>query len=170
MNRIIASLITGSLMLTQAAQGEDSVTTSAFGMDQARSCIAQGNELDEASKQLQSIEQHKNDLASKIHYLEGVVKERKTLIESLDKRNYQQNNQNYNELVEQYESLSQEHRDTISQYNQQHKRHLEQYNKINQLDQQFAQSCLKNINLTADIYRQACTGDDSRWCSAFSFN
>ncbi len=141
-----------------------------FSLEMARACIQLNSDLGLASQQMLSTESTKSELASKIHYLEGVIEERRRLIEQLDQVATEQNNENYNQLVQQYEDLTTERRIAIAEYNETHQRHVTQHNSVIRLEQRFNRQCLQNISLTEEVYREACKDQHVRWCSAFNFN
>lgn len=141
-----------------------------FSLEMAHTCIQLNNDLGLASQQMLSTEAAKAELASKIRYLDGVIAERRRLIEKLDQVATQQNNENYNQLITQYEDLTEERRLAISEYNTSHELHISQHNSVVRLEQRFNSQCLQNIILTEDVYREACKDQQVRWCSAFSFN
>ncbi len=170
MNRITTGLLISSLLLSSALLAAEPGSKSDFSLADARDCIRLNKDLNLASQQMLSTEKLKAELASKVSYLEKVIKERRTLIEQLDQRHYQQNNDNYNQLIEQFESLRAERKDTIRQYNTQHELHVSQHNSVVRLEQRFSADCLSNISLSETVYQQACAAEDVRWCSAFEFN
>ncbi len=141
-----------------------------FSLEMAQACINLNKELMLASQQMLDTEQTKAHLASKVHYLEGVIEERRQLIDTLDQRHTQANNENYNQLVTQYEDLSEERLDAISEYNKIHDQHVVQHESVVRLEQRFSSQCLYDIVLTEEIYTQACQYESVRWCKAFSFN
>lgn len=143
---------------------------STFTLEMANSCISLNKDLKLASEQMIRTENLKSELASKIHYLDGVISERRQLIEKLDQRNTQQNNDNYNQLVSQYEELTDERRQALGVYNQQHDLHVSQHDSVIRLEQRFSSRCLYGIALTEDVYRTACGDSQIRWCTAFNFN
>ena len=159
------------LILTGSALGSNSTfAEQAFSLDMARACIQLNSDLGLASQQMLATESSKAELASKIRYLEGVIEERRSLIEELDRVATQQNNENYNQLVTQYEDLTEERRRAIADYNDTHERHVSQHNSVIRLEQRFNNQCLQNISLTEDVYREACKDQQVRWCNAFNFN
>ncbi len=166
MLRIIHPL--GMLILLSAPTS--ATASQPFSLDNARACIQLNKDLALAREQMLETEQEKAHLASKVHYLEGAIEERRSLINRLDQRNTQSNNENYNQLVSQYEDLSEERQDTIDDYNQTHDRHVVQHDSVVRLEQRFSSECLYEITLTEDIYTEACKFEDVRWCKAFSFN
>ena len=148
----------------------DSDAPATITMEQAKTCIALNKDLNLASQQLIHTESEKSQLASRIHYLDDTLEERRRLIEKLDRVNTQQNNENYNQLVSQYEDLRDERRNTITQYNTKHELHISQHNSVIRLEQRFNADCLYNISIVRDIYEQACQQESVRWCTAFDFN
>lgn len=166
MNRITTGFIVSSLLVTNTLQAAEPE----FNLANARDCIRLNKDLNLASQQMLRTEKEKAELASKVRYLEKVIEERRLLIKQLDQRRYQENNDNYNQLIEQFESLRAERKDTIRQYNTQHELHVSQHNSVIRLEQRFSSTCLSNISLSESVYRQACESEDVRWCSAFNFN
>ena len=141
-----------------------------FTLEMANSCISLNKDLKLASEQMIKTETQKSELASKVHYLDGVIGERRNLIEKLDQRNTQHNNDNYNQLISQYEDLTEERRQAIDVYNRQHDLHVSQHDSVIRLEQRFSSQCLYGITLTEDVYRTACGDSQLRWCEAFNFN
>lgn len=141
-----------------------------FTLEMAQSCIVLNRDLKLAREQMIRTESLKSELASKVHYFDGVISERRHLIERLDQRNTQQNNDNYNQLISQYEDLTEERRQALSEYNQQHDLHVSQHDSVIRLEQRFSSQCLYGIILTEDVYRTACGDSQIRWCTTFNFN
>ncbi len=157
---------------TLMASSLANANASEFTLEQASRCILLNKDLNLASSQLIKTETKKAEMASKIHYLERIINERRTLIEQLDQIATHENNKNYNQLVLQFENLTQERRESIADYNQQHQLHIVQHESVIRLEQRFTSQCLNNIQLSESVYQQACDQQttDIRWCQAFSFD
>lgn len=170
MNRILFTFFSlFASLLPQAAVAESDNAT--FTLEMATRCILLNKDLSLASSQLLNTENKKAEITSKIRYLERVIEERRALIEELDQVSTYQNNDNYNQLVEQFENLTEEKRETLKGYNKQHQLHVIQHESVIRLEQRFNKQCLNNISLPEDIYQQACESETAtvRWCQAFSF-
>ena len=140
-------------------------------LEMANHCILLNKDLNTASQQLIKTETEKAEIASKIRYLDGAIDQRHALINQLDQTPDQQNNENYNQLIQQFENLTEERRETISDYNQQHQLHVIQHESVIRLEQRFNKKCLSNISIAEATYSKACEDELSsvRWCQAFSF-
>ena len=140
-----------------------------FTLDQAFACIQLNKDLQLASQQMLQTENSKAHISSKISYLDGAIQERRDLIEKLDQTPSQDNNENYNQLVTQYENLVEERRDDIGKYQQIHQLHITQHESVIRLEQRFSQTCLTDIVISEEIYTQACQQQQVRWCTVFNF-
>lgn len=173
---LIISLFSYGLLCHFGLQAADSSghqapsSLSDFTPQMALACIQLNKDLNLASQQMIGTETHKSELASKIRYLDEQIEERRRLIESLDQRHSQQNNKNYNQLVQQFNDLSDERKTTLRDYNHQHSLHLSQHNSVIRLEERLNQQCFQNIRLDQTVYQEACVGEAVRWCSAFEFN
>lgn len=170
MYRILYTLIYMALTITPISTTANSASHE-LTLEMANHCILLNKDLNKASQQLIKTETEKAELASKIRYLDGAIDQRHTLINQLDQVPSQQNNENYNQLIQQFEDLTEERRETISDYNQQHQLHMIQHESVIRLEQRFNSKCLNNINIAEAIYSQACEEQlpSVRWCQAFSF-
>jgi len=171
------SILTGTYIICLSAYANSdnrsqatSQDDNAFTRQQAFMCIQLNKDLNLASQQLLETESQKAFTKSKIVYLQGAIKERRKLIEELDQRHNQQNNDNYNQLVTQYEDLAEEKKETVDQFNQQQEMHIVQHNSVIRLEERFSSKCLEQIVITQELYTEVCKLEDVRWCSAFSFN
>lgn len=138
--------------------------------DFALSCIQLNKDMNLASKQMLETEMNKAHLKSKINYLQDETSKRRNIIEDLDKKNNQENNNNYNQLVTQFEDLLEERKQTINLYNEQHQLHVAQYDSVVRLEQRFSNNCLQQVQITKELYKDVCQFEDVRWCKAFSFS
>lgn len=168
------SILTMTYILSgSSAFAEDAVSTlenGPFNKQKAYMCIQLNKDMNLTSQQMIETETEKSNISSKIRYLQGAISERRDLIEDLDQRNYQQNNDNYNQLVEQYESLVDEKAETVVLYNEQQQLHLTQHNSVVRLEQRFNSQCLQQVEITQQLYKEVCQLEEVRWCSAFNFN
>lgn len=158
------------LSLAQASELSDSNTQGPFTKQRAYMCIELNKELNLASQQMIATENSKSHTKSKILYLQDAIKERRDLIEELDQRNYQQNNDNYNKLYNQYESLVEEKKETVNLFNQQQALHTSQHNSVIRLEQRFSSQCLNQVEISQQLYNEVCELEKVRWCSAFNFD
>lgn len=164
----ITYCLSGSLVM--ANESTNSPTTGPFTKQKAEMCIQLNKDMNLASQQMLQTESDKAHLKSKIVYLQGAIKERRDLIEDLDQRNYQENNDNYNQLVDQYEGLVEEKSETIELFNNKQQLHVSQHNSVVRLEQRFSAQCLEEVEITQQLYSEVCKLEEVRWCSAFSFN
>lgn len=166
-------LMGSSLLLNSSAFATNSqrFENSAYiNEQQALNCIQLNKDLNLASKQMLDSEANQSHLKSKIFYLDNEINQRRNLIEELDQRSYQGNNENYNQLVQQYEDMSDERQNTVSTYNEEHQRYLTQHESVIRLEQRFSNQCLHSIQITAELHTKVCQFSDVRWCKAFNFN
>lgn len=164
----ITYILSGSLVFANEAQ--NTLKQGPFTKQKAEMCIQLNKDVNLASQQMLQTESDKAHLKSKIQYLQGAIKERRDLIEELDQRNYQQNNENYNKLVGQYEDLVEEKSETIELFNEKQQLHVTQHNSVVRLEQRFSAQCLEQVEITQQLYHEVCKLENVRWCSAFSFN
>jgi len=163
----ISYLLTFSAFASNSPQADISTY---INEQQALTCIQLNKDLNLASKQMLDSEANQAHLKSKIFYLDDEINQRRNLIEELDQRHYQENNQNYNQLVQQYEDLSDERQNTVRTYNEEHQRYLTQHESVVRLEQRFSNQCLQNIEITEALHARVCQLEDIRWCRAFNFN
>lgn len=141
-----------------------------FTKQKAYMCIQLNKDMNLASEQMLNTESEKYTLKSKIHYLQNAIQERRNLIDELDQRNHQQNNDNYNKLITQYEDLLTEKTETIDLFNHQQELHITQHNSVVRLEERFSSKCLEQVEITQQLYNEVCELENIRWCSAFNFN
>lgn len=153
-----------------ANEAQSPLNTGPFTKQKAEMCIQLNKDVNLASQQMLHTESDKAHLKSKIIYLQGAIKERRDLIEDLDQRHDQQNNDNYNKLVGQYEDLVAEKSETIDLFNEKQQLHVSQHNSVIRLEQRFSAQCLEQVEITQQLYNEVCKLENVRWCSAFSFN
>ena len=173
MLKILSTLVTTYVFVSSTAFAEDAVSSSdggVFNKQKAYICIRLNKDLNLASQQMLETETEKANISSKIRYLQGVILERRNLIGELDQHNTQQNNDNYNQLVDQYESLVDEKAETVVLFDKQQQLHLAQHNSVVRLEQRFNSQCLQKVEITQELYKEVCQLESVRWCSAFSFN
>ncbi|VAW62650.1 hypothetical protein MNBD_GAMMA11-908 [hydrothermal vent metagenome] len=135
----------------------------------ALGCIQSSTELAGERQQLRVVEADKLHLNSKIIYLQNEIEKRRRLIESLDKHPTQLNNENYNQLVTQFEALREEHRETIQLFEEKQNQFINQHSHFNELEHRHNAHCLDNIQVTRKLYLEVCEHDVSNWCKAFYF-
>ena len=136
----------------------------------ALGCIQLNLDLDQASEHMRQTETDRAELKARILYLKNEIRRRRDLIEELDQRSTQENNDNYNRLVDQYEELTEEHNQAVHDYNQQQNLFASQYNRVSELQQRFTSRCLQQMQMSEALYRDICESGDSRWCRAFHFS
>jgi len=156
--------------LAMANDSDNSSESGPFTKQKAQMCIQLNKDVNLASQQMLVTENDKTLLKSKILYLQGAIRERRDLIEELDQRNDQQNNDNYNKLFAQYEDLVAEKQETVELFNEQQQLHLSQHNSVVRLEQRFSATCLERVEITQQLYNEVCKLESVRWCSAFNFN
>lgn len=160
------------LLCTSQVFADDTTPTETSALitkEHATLCISLNKDMSLASQQMLSTEHKKAELKSKINYLEEQVRQRRILIEDLDQRNYQDNNDNYNQLVNQYESLVDERKQTILDYNEQHQLHVSQHDSVIRLEQRFSSQCLQQVSISEELHHEVCQHEDIRWCNSFQF-
>jgi len=164
---ILSCLSTSSLLFAN-----DSIDIDSNGFitqQHALNCIQQNKEMSRASKQMISTETNKAHLKSKINYLQSEIKKRRQLIHKLDQSADQSNNDNYNQLVDQFESLIEEHKDNINLYNEENQLHISQHESVKRLEKRFSSQCLNNIQIKENLHKLVCAGESIRWCGLFQF-
>jgi len=135
----------------------------------ALNCIQQNKEMSRASKQMINTETNKAHLKSKINYLQNEIQNRRLLIHKLDQRSDHSNNENYNQLVDQFETLIEEHKDNINLYNEENQLHISQHESVKRLEKRFSSQCLNNIQIKENLHKLVCAGENIRWCGLFQF-
>lgn len=173
MLKILLILTITYILSSSTAIAVDAVSSNddaVFDKQKAYLCIQLNKDMNLASQQMLETETEKANLSSKIHYLQGAISERRDLIEGLDQSNYQQNNDNYNQLISQYEDLVDEKTETVVLYNEQQQFHLTQYNSVVRLEHRFNSQCLQQVEISQQLYNEVCQLEEVRWCSAFNFN
>ncbi len=136
----------------------------------AINCIKANKEVDLAHQQMQDAGTEKALLSSKIHYLEAEIEKRRELIERLDRRHYQENNENYNQLVIRFEELVEERKLTIEEFNSKQQSYVSQFHDVTQLEKQFSSQCMQQVQIEKELYDEVCQYEVISWCKAFSFN
>ncbi|RDH82659.1 MAG: hypothetical protein DIZ80_10285 [endosymbiont of Galathealinum brachiosum] len=137
--------------------------------EHALNCIQTNKDMILASQQMIETENTKTRLRSKIEYLQNEIRKRRQVIEKLDRQHDQGNNENYNQLITQFEDLMDERKQTISLYDQKNQLHVTQHKSVIRLEQRFSDLCFKNIQITQKMHKDICTGETIRWCSLFKF-
>ena len=135
----------------------------------AINCISINKEFEALKPKIQLSETHKAELKSKIDYLSIEIQKRRSLIEDLDKQHNQENNENYNQLIIQFENLIEERKESIQLYNSVDTQHLHQYENRLDLEKQYSQLCLDGIQISETLFKKVCTNEKSNWCGLFSF-
>lgn len=173
MLKVLSLLTITYILSSSSAFAVDAVSSDEngpFNKQKAFMCIQLNKDMNLASQQMIETETEKANLSSKVRYLQGAISERRNLIEELDQSNYQQNNDNYNQLFNQYESLVDEKAETVALYNEQQQLHLTQHNSVVRLEQRFNAQCLQQVEISQQLYKEVCQLEKVRWCSAFNFN
>ncbi|MCW9046502.1 MAG: hypothetical protein OQK46_00375 [Gammaproteobacteria bacterium] len=170
MNKIF--LILGYLSSTSLlyANNSNNIESGEFITKQhALNCIQQNKEMSRASKQMINTETNKTHLKAKINYLQNEIKNRRQFIHKLDQSSDHSNNENYNQLIDQFELLIEEHKDAIKLYNQENQLHISQHNSVKRLEERFSSQCLNNIQIQENLHNVVCAGENIRWCGLFQF-
>ncbi len=136
---------------------------------QALNCIESSQNLEARRQQLRLDEADKVYTSSKIMYLQREVGKRRKLIKSLDLRHTQQNNENYNQLVAQFEALLEEHRTTVEIFNKKQRLFLDQHKRFSEIEYNHNAHCLQQAHITKSLYDEVCDHDESSWCKSFYF-
>jgi len=135
----------------------------------ALSCIQINKDMTLASQQMLTTEANKSNLKSKINYLQNEIKSRRQLIHKLDQSNNQSNNENYNQLIDQFESLIEERKDSIKSYDKENQLHVSQHDSVIRLEKRFSTQCLNNIQIKENLHKLVCADENIRWCGLFQF-
>ncbi|HED34442.1 MAG TPA: hypothetical protein ENJ08_09540 [Gammaproteobacteria bacterium] len=149
---------------TETGENSDYIT-----YQQALSCIQSSQNLEARRQQLRLDEADKAYISSKVMYLQNEVRKRRKLIESLDQRHTQQNNENYNQLVNQFEALLEEHRATIELFDKKQRLFLNQHKQFSEIEYNHNARCLQQTHITKSLYNEVCSHDESSWCRSFYF-
>lgn len=132
-------------------------------------CMQLNKDVVASQQQLLSFATGKANLKSKIDYLQNQIQIRRRQIEELDQKNYQDNNKNYNQLIDQFESLMAERKQTIALYDKKDRQHQAHNQQDIKLQNTYTEQCLNHIKITKQIHKDACQQSNSRWCSKFKF-
>ncbi|VAW66466.1 hypothetical protein MNBD_GAMMA10-1247 [hydrothermal vent metagenome] len=135
----------------------------------ALSCIQSSKEMASERQQLRISEAEKVHLASKISYLQNEVTKRRKLIKSLDRQPVRQNNDNYNKLVIQFESLLEEHQQTIQLFEEKQHLFISQHKQFGEIEYHHNQHCLQKKQISQNLYREVCQNEKNSWCASFYF-
>ena len=122
-----------------------------------------------ASQQMITTENTKTRLASKIKYLKNEIHKRRQLIEELDRQDNQVNNENYNQLITQFEDLIEERKQSIVLYKNKNQLLVTQHESVVRLEQRFSNQCLTNVKITKKMHLLVCQNEEIRWCNQFQF-
>ena len=173
MNRYFLPLLLCSVLTAISSIALASNTADSDGnitKQHALVCIQLNKDLNLASGQMLETESNRTYIKSKITYLDSQLQQRRDLIHELDQRNTQSNNDNYNQLVNQFEELLEERKDEISNYDKEHQLYLSQHESVVRLERRFASECQENIQMAETLHQEVCRLEDVRWCSLFNFS
>ncbi len=135
----------------------------------ALSCIQLNKDVNLASEQMLETEKVKTHISSKISYLEKEIQKRRRLIEKLDQKSTRENNENYNNLVIQFEDLLLERQHNIESYDKENLMHITQHASVVRLEERFSSQCLSEIKITEALHKDVCESEKIRWCEFFTF-
>jgi len=161
----VLSAISSITLASNTADSDGNITK-----QHALVCIQLNKDLNLASGQMLETESNRAYIKSKISYLDSQLQQRRELIHELDQRNTQSNNDNYNQLVNQFEELLEERKDEISGYNKEHQLYLSQHKSVVRLEQRFSSECQENIQIAEALHQEVCQFEDVRWCRLFNFS
>ena len=165
-------LILSILPAFSSALAENSPILDASGFvtqEHALSCIQTNKDMNLASQQMITTENTKTRLASKIKYLKNEIHKRRQLIEELDRQDNQVNNENYNQLITQFEDLIEERKQSIVLYKNKNQLLVTQHESVVRLEQRFSNQCLTNVKITKKMHLLVCQNEEIRWCNQFQF-
>jgi len=154
---------------TYALDAETGDNTDYITYQQALNCIESSQNLEARRQQLRLDEADKAYIGSKVMYLQNEVRKRRKLIASLDQRHTQQNNENYNQLVVQFEALLEEHRETIALFDKKQRLFLNQHKQFSEIEYNHNARCLQQTHITKSLYNEVCDHEESSWCKSFYF-
>lgn len=170
MKKILLTLSISLPLSTALAQNPPILDTSGFvTKEHALSCIQTNKDMNLASQQMIETENTKTSLTSKIEYLHTEIHKRRQLIDKLDRQRNQGNNENYNQLVTQFEDLMDERKQAVSLYDKENQLHATQHKSVIRLEQRFSELCFNNIQITQKMHRDICASESIRWCNLFKF-
>jgi len=158
-------LITSLLILLMPAANADNM----ISRGQALQCIQLDNDIRLSKQKTLNHLNTKTNLKSKIDYLQNEIDQRRRLIEDLDKKHTQINNENYNQLIIQFETLREEHRQSIDKYNNENELHQTDNTNVIHLQQTYSSTCLDGIQITEKLHKDICSQKQSEWCGFFKF-
>ena len=160
------------LPVFSSAFAENSPIRDASGFvtqEHALSCIQINKDMNLASQQMITTENTQTTLKSKIEYLQNEIHKRRQLIEELDRQHNQGNNENYNQLIMQFEDLIEERKQSIVLYKNKNQLLVTQHESVIRLEQRFSNQCLINVKITKKMHLTVCQNEEIRWCKQFQF-
>ena len=152
------------ILLIPAANADNMISRS-----QALQCIQLDKDIRLTKQKTLRHLNTKTNLKSKIDYLQNEINQRRRLIEDLDQKHTQINNDNYNKLIIQFENLLEEHKQSIENYNDENDLHKTDNTHAIQLQQTYSDACLNGIQITEELHKDICSREQSEWCGLFKF-
>jgi len=162
-------ILTISTPITFANSNSASDDNGFITRQHALSCIQLNKDVNLASEQMLETEKVKVHISSKISYLENEIQKRRQLIEKLDQNSTRENNENYNNLVTQFENLLLERQHNIKFYDEENQMHIVQHASVVRLEKRFSSQCLAEIKITEELHKDICKSEKNRWCELFTF-